>query len=161
MADPYDCPQPLTRRWGRRPGSGNPDIEPILRDVARHVVDRGISPWSAIKEIVAQESSPSVRRLLEKWKELGPVLLKEISLGKEIASYDPGHHAKAEIGTLAWVNQNSKLWASASRDGWHAVQGLGSGEVLIRRDLWGVLPSNGLPLYNEKLLERLKHIGFA
>ena len=119
-----------------------------------------MGPWSAIRKVVGEES-PRRRHLLAKWNELGTVLRQEVSVGREIESYDPDRHAKAHIGTRAWVNQNSAFWAAAGRGGWNLVQGFGSGEVLIRRDLHGVLTSEDLPAYNEKLLEHFKQIGFA
>jgi hypothetical protein len=57
---------------------------------------------------------------------------------RKIESFDPSQHKDAEIGTYAFINQNSTDWEKASRAGWTWVEAFDYGEMLIRRDLRGI-----------------------
>jgi hypothetical protein len=57
---------------------------------------------------------------------------------QNIGSFEADRLQDAEIGTYAFINQNSADWKKMGRAGWTPVEGFGHGEMLIRRDHLGL-----------------------
>lgn len=142
---------PLKRRRGRRPfGTRDPKHDQPLREAARLFVAGGAkSLRAALIKVLGTDDECVLdgpyHRLIEREQALrgAAECAKEIEDNdprqRKIGSFDPGRLEDAEIGTYAFINQNSTDWERAGLAGWTPVKGFGHGEILIRRDLWGVL----------------------
>ncbi len=151
--------QTLTLKLGRRVGSGDPDFE-SLRRAAQLVIRDKLNPSAAIKKATGKNDG-EVRYYLDLWRKYGPALCAGADCYSDISSYDPKVHAKAEVGTRAWVNSRTVRWREACQAGWNPVHGFGHGEMLIRRDLAvSIAKKEKKPEHVHDLIGHFREIGY-
>jgi len=142
---------PQKRKRGRPSlGTRDPKHDKPLRKAARLIVDgEAETPHAALIKALGGTDAKGFGDAYRRLRKRKPALLREAQRAKEIEdndprqrkieSFDPRLHKGAEIGTYAFVNQNSTDWEEIGGAGWTPVGGFGHGEILIRRDLLGVL----------------------
>jgi hypothetical protein len=130
-------------------GTRDPKLDRPLREAARLILDgKAKSRRAALIEVLGAVDG----RFLDTYRRLNnriSTLLRAAERAKEIEdndprqrkieSFDPVLLKHAEIGTYAFINQNSTDWEKAGGAGWTPVEGFGRGETLIRRDLRRVI----------------------
>jgi hypothetical protein len=172
LADQLEAFLASRKRKGRPSfGTRDPALERPLREAVRLDVEGKARSGRAALMMVLGTDDPSFEAHYRRWNRMKSALRRAAKRAKEIEdndpwrrkieSFDPDLLKDAEIGTHAFINQNSKDWGKAGRAGWSSVEGYGHGETLIRRDLRGLLApgSHEMAAYLELCAAEFAQIG--
>jgi hypothetical protein len=153
-------------------GTRDPKLDQPLREAARLILDgKAKSRRAALMKVLGTDDprfSDTYRRLNKRISPLRRAAerakeFEDNDPRKKVESFDPDRLKDADIGTYALINQNSADWEKAGRAGWCPVEGFGDGEMLIRRDLRGLLVpgSTEMAAYLEQCVAYFARIGLA